>query len=89
MSQGNEIKLQLSETAKVRPGVFRAAVSIVYAGMLNEEVYSLVITWSHGHNSMAYNLFIPLQQKEVLIPKGRIKVEYVSPEEIRFHYVDE
>jgi len=88
MSGSNEYTVKLSETVKVRPGVFRASVTIIYAGMLNESVYSIAITWSYGHNSMAYNLFIPKHQKEIYLPKGRVEVDYVSPEEIRFKYFD-
>ncbi len=88
MSGTNEYKLKLGETTKVRPGFLRAAVSIVYAGMLNESIFSIVVTWSSGHNSMAYNLYIPKHQKEILTPKGYVQVEYVSPEEIRFSYFD-
>jgi len=86
MSGANEYKLKLGETTKVRPGIFKSSISIVYAGMLNESIYSVVVTWSYGHNSMAYNLYIPKHEKEFLTPKGRVQVEYVSPEEIRFSY---
>lgn len=88
MSGTTEYKLKLSETVKVRPGFLRSTVSIVYAGMINESIYSVVVTWSFGHNSMAYNLYIPKHQKEFFTPKGRVQVEYVSPEEIRFSYID-
>ena len=88
MSGTNEYKLKLGETSKVRPGFFKGTISIVYAGMLNESIFSVVVTWSSGHNSMAYNLYIPKHQKEFFTLKGRVQVEYVSPEEIRFSYFD-
>ena len=88
MSAGNKFKLKLSETAKVRPGFLRSSISIVYAGMLNESIFSVVVTWSSGHNSMAYNLFIPKHQREFFAPIGRVQVEYVSPEEIHFSYIE-
>ena len=59
MSGTNEYKLKLGETSKVRPGFFKGTISIVYAGMINESIFSVVVTWSYGHNSMAYNLYIP------------------------------
>jgi len=88
MSGTNEYKLKLGETSKVRPGFFQGTISIVYAGMLNESIFSVVIRWSSGNNSLAYNLYISNHQKEFFTPKGRIQVEYVSPEEFRFSYFD-
>ena len=88
MSGNNEYTLKLSETAKVRPGFFRSSVSIVYAGMVSDSIYSIVVTWTFSHNSMAYNLFIPKNQKEIYTPKGRVNVDYVSADEIRFSYSD-
>ena len=88
MSGNNEYTLRLSETVKVRPGFFKSSVSIVYAGMLNDSILSIVVTWSYGHNSMVYNLFLPKNQKEISTPKGLVQVSFVSPEEIRFTYSD-
>ena len=56
--------------------------------MLNDLTYSVVVTWTFGYNSMAYNLYLPKNKKEFFTPKGRVQVEYVSTEEIRFTYSD-
>ena len=88
MPEAKEYKVKLGETSKVRPGFFKGSISIVYAGMLNESLFSVVVTWSSGHNSMAYNLYVPMHEKEFFTPKGRVLVDYVSPEEIRFSYFD-
>ena len=88
MAEANEYKLKLGETSKVRPGFFQGTISIVYAGMLNESIFSVAVRWSSGNNSLAYNLYIPKDQHEFFTPKGRVKVEYVSPDEIRFCYFD-
>ena len=82
----NTYSLKIGETAKVRPGVFRASESIIYAGMLNDLTYSVAVTLSYGHNSMAYNLYLPKDKKEFSTQKGRVQVEYVSLEEMRFTY---
>jgi len=88
MSELNEHRIRVSQTAKVRPGVFRAQVSVVYAGMINESTYSIAVLWSYGHNSMAYNLYLPKNQTEIEIPKGRLEVLYVSKDEIQFKYIE-
>jgi hypothetical protein len=88
MSGANQYTLKLSETAKVRPGFLRSSISVVYAGMLSESIYSVVVTWSSGHNSMAYNLYMPMHQKEFFTPIGHVQVDFVSPEEIHFEYFE-
>ena len=86
MSGMNEYTLRLGESAKVKPGFFKSTESIIYSGMASENIYSIVVTWTFGYNSMAYNLFFPKNQKEIRTPKGRLEVDYVSGDEIRFSY---
>ena len=86
MSDNKIYTLKIGETTKVRPGVFRSSESIVYAGMLNDLTYSVAVSWSFGHNSMAYNLYLPKDKREFSTQKGRVQVEYVSTEELRFTY---
>ena len=88
MSVNNAYSLKIGETAKVRPGVFRTSESIVYAGMLNDVTYSVVVTCTFGNNSLAYNLYLPKDKKEIPTPKGRVQVEYISTEEMRFTYTE-
>ena len=88
MSANKTYNLKIGETAKVRPTYFKSAESIVYAGMLNDLTYSIVVTWTFGYNSMAYNLYLQKDKKEFFTPKGHAQVEYVSTEEIRFTYSD-
>lgn len=86
MKSNNNYVLKVGETAKVKPAFFKSAESIVYAGMINDLTFSVVVTWTFGYNSMAYNLFIPKDKKEFYTQKGRVQVEYVSVEEMRFTY---
>ncbi|MFH1701425.1 MAG: hypothetical protein ABIE07_12665 [Candidatus Zixiibacteriota bacterium] len=57
--------LQINQRIKMKTGWFRRD-DLIFAGMPNEHTYSLVITWSSSHNSMAYNLFVPITQKEIV-----------------------
>ena len=61
--EGNHT-LNIGERTKLKTGWFRKD-ELVYAGMPNDHTYSLVLTWSSSHNSMAYNLFVPITQKEI------------------------
>jgi len=65
MSGVKEYTLRLGENVKVRPAVFKSSESVIYSGKLSENIYSIVVTWTFGYNSMAYNLFFPKQPLRV------------------------
>jgi hypothetical protein len=86
MGNENEYTLKFSQTVKVRPGIFRSQISIVYTGMVNEHTFSIAVIWSYGHNSMAYNLFFPQHQKQIEIPKGILEIISITKDELRFRH---
>ncbi|MCP4567649.1 MAG: hypothetical protein GY841_08725 [FCB group bacterium] len=59
-----ECSLKINERVKMKTGWLRKD-ELIYTGMPNDHTYSLAMTWSFAHNSMAYNLFIPVNQKEI------------------------
>ena len=83
MSKVQEHSLRIGESAVIKRG-FITKVLLVYAGMPNDKVYSLVVSRSAGHNSLAYNLYIPIDQRQVEISDVKLTIEHVSPNEIRF-----
>ena len=83
MSNTREHSLKIGEFALIKRGLM-TKVSLIYAGIPNDRVYSLVVTRSAGHNSMAYNLYIPIDQRQIDISDVRLTIESVSPNEIRF-----
>ena len=56
---------------------------IYYAGMPDENVYSIVQRKSNGYQGYAWNLFYPKKRTELTIDGMNIYVESVTPEEIR------
>ena len=87
MNVGNEFTLKLSETVVVRPGTFRAQISIVYAGMVNESTYSIAVIWLHANQGLSYNLFFPKTQRELEVQKGKLEIVSINKNELRFRYV--
>lgn len=73
--------LKINQRVKMRTGWFRKD-ELIFAGMPNEHTYSLVLTWSSSHNSMAYNLFLPTTQKEIFHEYMTIIVRRVTPSSI-------
>lgn len=85
MKTPTEYILQVGESVKIKRG-FMTTHSLVYAGMLSDYVFSIVLTWSAGHNSAAYNLYIDKGHREISILDGRLAVLDVSKSEIRFQF---
>jgi hypothetical protein len=88
MNGGNDYSLLVGETAKVKT-IFFGNISVAYAGMVSDEVYSVVVKWTSGNNSLAYNLYLRRTQKEVHLPKGKMIVSSTTPERMNFRYVAE
>jgi hypothetical protein len=83
MKEPKEYTLKLAESAKVKSG-FMTSYSLVYAGMLSDSVFSIALTWSSGHNSAGYNLYLDKGQREIKLLDGRLTVRDVNKNEIRF-----
>ena len=83
MSKAQEHGLKIGDSALIKRG-FITKVSLIYAGIPNDKVYSLVVNRSAGHNSLAYNLYIPIDQRQIEISDVKLTIESISPNEIRF-----
>ena len=84
MLNQSEQRLKINEKFRTRRGAFRTTEDIVYAGMISDDVYSVVLTFSLGHNSWAYNLYLPVSQRELKLWDVRLVVLQVTPTEIHF-----
>ncbi len=74
------IVLDVGESFHLRMGKDR----IVYAGMPNEDVYSIVQRKANGYQGFAWNLYFPRRRSDINIDGVGIIVESVSPDEIMF-----
>lgn len=84
MSISREYVLKVGETADIKRSFFGTSYSVIYAGMPNNTVYSVVVTRAAGYHAIAYNLFLPVEQTRVQLPKGCLVVRVATAEEIRF-----
>lgn len=74
------IVLTVGESYHLRMGKDR----ITYAGMTNEDVYSIVQRKANGYQGFAWNLYFPRRRTDINIDGVDVIVESVSPEEIMF-----
>jgi hypothetical protein len=57
---------------------------IIYAGMPNEDVYSIAQRKTDGYRGFGWNLFFPKRKQDIVIDGVKLFVESVTPDEIRF-----
>jgi len=77
------VLLSVGETYHPKTGKDR----IIYAGMLSENVYSIVQRKANGYQGFAWNLFFPKSKSELTIDGVDIQIENVTPDEIRLRVV--
>ena len=76
----NSVVLSVGDTYHLRLGKDR----IVYAGMPNDDVFSLVqMKWEFLYRGYSWNLYFPKGKSTIRIDGVNILVDSVSPEEIR------
>ena len=76
----NTIVLSVGDTHRLRLGKDR----IVYAGMPNENVFSIVqMKWEFLYRGYSWNLYFPKGQNTIKIDGVNILVDNVTQEEIR------
>jgi len=80
----NTVVLSVGDSFHLRRGKDR----ITYAGMLSDDVFSIVErkreALPYGWSGQAWNLFFPKNQSMIRIDGVNITVENVTKEEIRF-----
>jgi hypothetical protein len=77
---GNSITLNVGETTALKS--FKDHIG--YAGMLSENVYSIVQMKNVGANdALAWNLFFPKSRTEIVIDKVNILVENINADVIQ------
>jgi len=76
----NSVVLSVGDAYHLRLGKDR----IVYAGMTNENVFSIVqMKWEFVYRGYSWNLYFPKGQDTIRIDGVNILVENVTPNEIK------
>jgi hypothetical protein len=82
MSKSIERVLKVGEAMKLK-STFMSSTGFLYSGLPNRETFSIVVTCTRGNNSMAYNLFFPLSQRQIDVGGKKIDLYHITPHEIR------
>lgn len=78
LGRGRIIPLAIGQSYHLR----RGKDNIIYAGMPNEDVYSIVQKKASGYQGFSWNLFFPKNKRDITIDGVDIHVERVTAEEI-------
>jgi hypothetical protein len=79
-----EIRLKIGESAILRNKFLGSKFSVAYGGMPSESVFSLVMGYTYCHNSMAFNLYFPINQRDVTLGNARLSIRQVTQDELIF-----
>lgn len=80
---GNTVKL--GEFKIVRRG-FGKSWAIGFAGIPNDRVYSLFVRLVDGYTAATYNIFVPMDRRELELVGGLVTVTGLSDMELRFRF---
>ncbi len=83
MSEEHRLKVG-GERIKIGPPVWHYH-EVAYAGMPNKQTFSLAILEFQG-KGYGYNLYFPKETRDITLFGKAMKVQDVSPEEIRLQY---
>jgi hypothetical protein len=79
-----EIRLKIGESAILRNKFLGSKFSVAFCGMPSESVFSLVLCHTCCHNSLAFNLYFPTNQRDIALGNARLSIRHVTPEELIF-----
>jgi len=82
-----EYELYTGELVNVKKHLIGKNLEICYAGKLKENCFSLAAIHSFGNNSYAYNVYIPQEQRELMLPIGRLSIIQLDATKIKFIYI--
>ena len=84
MTMNDSINLAVGEKFHVKRGKDR----IRYAGMVSEDVFSIVQEKKNGYQGFAWNLYFPSKTTQMTIDGINLGVESVSPEQIVLRVIE-
>ncbi|MDF1545150.1 MAG: hypothetical protein P1R58_08620 [bacterium] len=88
MLNANEHRLSVNEKLRTRSGALRTSEHFTYAGMVNDDTFSVVLSFFLGNNAWSYNLYFSRDQREIKLWDVRLHVLSVSSREIHFRVDD-
>ncbi|MFH1589145.1 MAG: hypothetical protein ABIB43_01105 [archaeon] len=83
-----DISLYTGEETTISTGLIEN-YTIIYAGMPNKDTFSIVRKPIPGFDVSGYNLFFPVNAKEIRLDEIELDVLKVTPESILLKYVIE
>ena len=82
-----DLILKVGTPVTLRSG-FATKTTLVFGGMPDRETYTLIIGYTNGYNSLAYNLYYPYSRRSVVLSKRQLEILSVTPDELRLNILD-
>ena len=76
-----DIVLGVGEKTKIKFG-FMDSITLIYGGMVSKEVFSLALLFGSGYQGYSYNLYFPVDSRNIKIGSISLSVVNVKSEQL-------
>jgi hypothetical protein len=77
----DDIVLEIGEKTKIRFG-FIDSITLIYGGMVSKDVFSLALLFGSGYQGYSYNLYYPIDSRNIKIGSISLSVVNVKSEQL-------
>lgn len=82
-----DIILKVGETVVLKSGVMSKTV-LIFGGKPDRDSFTLVISYTIGNNSLAYNLYYPSSRRSLELSGRLLEVLSITPDELRLNILE-
>jgi len=76
-----DIVLGVGEKTKIKFG-FMDSITLIYCGMVSKDVFSLALLFGSGYQGYSYNLYFPVDSRNIKIGSISLSVVNVKSEQL-------
>ena len=82
-----DIHLKVGEAVALKKG-FMSKEALVFGGKPDRDTFTLVVSFTMGNNSWAYNLFYPSSRRSLELRGRLLEILSVTPDELRLNVLE-
>ncbi len=82
-----DIHLKVGGTVVLKTG-FMSKTVLVYGGKPDKDTFTLVVSYTTGNNSLAYNLYYPSGRRSLELSNRLLEILSITPDELRLNILD-
>ena len=76
-----DIILEIGEKKKIKIGLIDS-ITLIFSGMLSKDVFSITVLFGSGYQGYSYNIFYPIDKRNIKIDTVSFNVVSVKSEQL-------